>query len=118
MRVFDAGICSYTKITALAYFESNTGVSITPLFDRVVISKVYGSSIISNGARFGSRVYNEGKKSVRCYKSSSSSMPSVVGEREDFRFSKELIDSSPRLRSYSYGYEKEDGEIIAKHFNS
>ena len=116
MRAFDAGICSYTKVSALSYFESKTGVSITPLLERVIVSKIYGSSIILNGARYGSVVHNEGQKSVELYESSSMMMHSVVGQREDFRFSQEFIDKSPRLRSYTYGHEEQDGEIITKHF--
>ena len=117
MSAFDAGICSETKVSVLSYFHTKAGVSITPFYDKVVVSKTYSPTIILNGGKHGSDIHNEGAKSVTEFRSESQMMHSIVGQRKDYRFDNNLIDNAPRLRSYRTSCAIEDGEIITEFFS-
>ena len=116
MRAFDAGICDQTTVSVLTYFESNKGFVITPYWDTVSIHKMYGPQIIITNGVHGVNMWNENGKKLEDYNQTSSMMRHIVGQRNDQKFEPEWIKTLPRLRTYTFGKEEEDGKIITEFF--
>ena len=117
MRCFDSGICSETRVSALAYFSSNTGFTLTPFWNRIHVRKHYGAEIIITNGFYGVEMWNEGAKKLEDYNPKSSFMPYVVGQRNDQKLDDQWVKTMPRIHSYTFGKEEEDGKIITEFFS-